>query len=226
MEAITVVAVDDHYLIKEAIEGLARKHDEIELVASGSFGEDVLPLVEKHRPDVLLLDLSMPQHYGSQARFPALPAITKLRREYPETRIIVLSALTVPTLVKGALKQGVHGYLLKSDELSLSLPTAIRAVNRGLLYFSETINQMLLNHKEQKNVGGITSRQIEVLNTICVYPNASQAEIAALLGIEEPTVKSHLGSIYAALGVNNATAAILRAQELGLIDTKQGLGTD
>lgn len=223
MNVITIVAVDDHPLIRQAIRSLVDEREDMSLVGEGSTGEDVLALVEQHKPDVLLLDLSMPQSTRQEGqRFQALPIISGLVKQSPETAIIILTQHYVPVLIKGALNRGVKGYLLKSDDLSLNLPSAIESVKKGGVYFSETIAQKLFGDDNDKNeiVKNLTQRQIEVLNAIYSDADAPYAEHARNLNITESTFKSHLTKAFIALGVTNATAAMIRCRELGIVNTE------
>lgn len=219
LNIIRVVAVDDTPLIRHAIHSLIAEQPAIDLVAEGSTGDDVLRLVEKHVPDVLLLDLSMPQNAEEPAegRFRALPTIDRLNELYPHIKIIVLTSHYLSTLVRKAREKGISGYLLKDDDLSLHLPAAIQAVHKGSVYFSETITDRMFNGENRAAGADLTRRQIAVINAIYRSPDASYASLATELEIKEPTFKSHLAKAFAALGVTNKTAAVLKCLELGLI---------
>jgi DNA-binding NarL/FixJ family response regulator len=142
-KTITVVTVDDHALIREAIRTRLERDSEITLVGEGTRGEQVLPLVEAHRPDVLLLDLWMPQ-YADEGRgdFPYLDTITALVRLYPHTKIIILSQDDRPEVVAEVIRIGIQGYLMKGDASSLHLAEAVKKVNAGEVVFSSTIVEM------------------------------------------------------------------------------------
>jgi DNA-binding NarL/FixJ family response regulator len=201
MKTITIVAIDDHPLIRQAIRSLVEERADMSLVGEGSAGEDVLALAEEHKPDVLLLDLSMPQHAEQEGqRFQALPTISKLVKRCPETAVIILTQQYVPVLIGGAISRGVKGYLLKSDDLSLNLPGAIETVSKGGVYFSETISQKLFGNGK---------------------PDAAYIEHAGNLNITESGFKSHLGKAFKALGVTNVTAAMIRCMELGILNTER-----
>ena len=222
MKMIKIVTVDDHPLIRQAVRSLVNEREDMNLAGEGSTGEEVIALVERHKPDVLLLDLSMPQSAGQEGqRFQALPTISRLIESHSETAIIILTQHYVPVLIKGAISRGVKGYLLKSDDLSLNLPSAIETVNKGGVYFSETISQKLFGNKKDKSeTVNLTERQIEILNAISSDPDAPYAELARNLNITESTFKSHLTKAFRALGVTNATAAMIRCRELGIVDTE------
>jgi DNA-binding NarL/FixJ family response regulator len=222
MNKISVVTVDDHPLIRRAIAGELEEQEDMALVAEGCSGDDVLALVQQHRPDVLLLDLNMPRsiHGDKNERFHAFPTIARLRDEYPETAVVVLTQHLKPLLLQGALAQGVSGYLLKGDDLSLNLSEAVRAASKGGMYLSETAHRFLDGSRTHppEYVIELRPRQMDVLNAIFSNPNASYSELAELLEITESTFKAHLSNVFSALGVNNATAAVLRCIELGIME--------
>lgn len=220
--AITVVVLDDHYLIREGIRRLLDDHFDVELVAEGSVGDELFPLVERYRPDIILLDLGMPQTaqgamHAQGPEFAAFPAIVQLRQDYPDTRIIIVSQYGTKTLVAGALEAGVKGYLLKSDALTQNLVEAIRMVHFGGVYFSDAIGQKLLEVEEHQPPPVLTDRQREIVRAVAANPNLSQAEHAQRLGISEHTLKQHLRQIYRGLGVSNLTAAVIKAIQLRIV---------
>lgn len=216
---ITVVAIDDHPLIRQAVRSMLALNDEIVLVAEGSAGEHLFPLVAEHRPDVLILDLGLPQTSNDSTydqNFQVLPAVARLHQEYPETAVIILSQHIITSLVHQANEVGVKGYLLKSDDLSLNLPDAIETVSMGGVFFSESISQVLFD-------GGtppdpiLTERQREIVLAIASAPDASYAEHAAALQIAEATLSNHLSRIFRKLGVKSLTACVVRCIELGIV---------
>lgn len=214
---IEVVIVDDHPLIREAVRSLLSDQEHIEVVAEGSVGDDVLSLMEKHVPDILLLDLSMPQskNGNNAAKFYAPPVIKQIQQRWPETGIIILTMENVPSLIHQSVEWGVAGYILKGDDLSLRLPTAIDMVNQGSVYFSESVSQIVLRKKNDTREVKLTPKQMEALTLMYRYPDGSYLQHAVTLEIKESTYRSHLSSAYKALGVTNGTAAILRCLELG-----------
>jgi DNA-binding NarL/FixJ family response regulator len=225
MGKTSVVAVDDHPLIRHAIARQLEDQEDLTLLAEGCSGDDVLALVEQYRPDVLLLDLDMPQSRSGdrERRFQAFPAIGKIRHVWPETAIILLTQHLKPLLIKGAIERGVLGYLLKDDDLSLNVPEAIRAVSKGGMYLSETARHHIFGSQAQELEPPVSlrPRQLDVLTAIFSDPNASYAELAAHLDITESTFKSHLTNAFLLLGVSNVTAAVIRCIELGIIQPGQ-----
>jgi two-component system, NarL family, response regulator DegU len=218
----SVVIVDDHPLIREAVRSLLSARSDIEIVGEGDVGEDVVPLMETHEPDILLLDLNMPQkkvaNNGSKFHAPAV--IKEIRRRWPDTGVIVLTMENVPALILQTINWGVAGYVLKGDDLSLQLITAIDMVSKGSVYFSESVSQTLVGKKEDTQNVTLTPRQMEIMTLVYRNPDGSNLDYAQALGIKEGTVRSHLSSAYVTLGVTNVKAAILRCLELGFFENR------
>jgi DNA-binding NarL/FixJ family response regulator len=216
---VTVVAIDDHPLIRQAIRSMLASNDEIALVAEGSAGEHLFPLVIEHRPDVLILDLGLPQTSNGSPYdqdFQVLPAVAHLHQECPETAIIILSQHIITSLVHQASEVGVKGYLLKSDDLSLNLPNAIETVSMGGVFFSESITQVLFDGGAPPDTI-LTERQREIVLAIASAPDASYAEHAVALQIAAATLSNHLSRIFRKLGVRNLAACMVRCIELGIV---------
>lgn len=214
---IRVVIIDDHPLIRQAVRGLLSDQGHIAVVGEGAVGDDVLLLMEEHVPDILLLDLNMPQSKDKDksAKFYAPPVIKQIQHRWAETGIIILTMENVPALVHQSIEWGVAGYILKGDDLSLQLLTAIEMVNHGSLYFSESVSQIVLRKNVDSREVSLTPKQMEALTLMYRYPDGSNQQHALTLGIKESTYRSHLSSAYKALGVTNGTAAVLRCLELG-----------
>lgn len=220
-QPVKVILIDDHYLIHESVTHQLSRHPEFQLAASGFAGEQIEPLIEAHRPNVILLDLGIPAKTGTSirqaGRFPVLPAIRRLRPKYPETHFIILSADVDAALIDAALDVEVKGYLLKDDELSTQLPDAIRAVSKGGVYFSKEVAHQILAHKPARPRTELTQQQLAVLHAIVSNANLTHAEHANHMGIAEDTFRNHLRAIYEKLGATNITFALIRAIQLGFI---------
>lgn len=214
---VKVVVVDDHPLIREAIRSLLAGREDIEVVGEGGVGDDALLLMEAHEPDILLLDLNMPQRKDGNngSKFYAPLVIKEIQERWPKTGIIILTMENVPTLIHQSVNWGVAGYILKGDDLSLQLTMAIDMVSKGSVYFSESVSQTLLRKNGNAQEITLTPRQMEILTLVYRYPDGSNQQYAQVLRIQEGTIRSHLSSAYSALGVTNATSAILRCLELG-----------
>lgn len=221
MPPITVVVIDDHPLIHDAVgHQLAKYPGEFQLVATGTAGEQIEPLVSQHQPDILLLDLGLPPKPGTTireaGRYPVLPAVRRLRQRHAGTQIVILSADTDASLVEGALSVDAKGYLLKDDELSTQLADALRAVSKGGVYFSTEVLHQIMARKPVVTAD-LTQRQIEILKAIALDANLPYSEHARNLGITEGTLHNHLRTAFEKLGAKNVTFAIVRAMQLGII---------
>lgn len=219
---VTIVILDDHALIRHAVRNLIGSHEHLMLVGEGATGAELFSLVAEHRPDIVVLDLNMP-HFElgtngqSGPRFQALPHLVRLRREYPQTVVIILSEHIMPSLIQESVLCGVKGYILKSDDLSLSLPETIERVSRGEIFFSKAVERELFGEGIGVDVPSLTPRQIEVVVTVAAMPGASRPQKAAALGISALTFRNHLTRIFELLGVNNVTSCLLRCLQLGII---------
>jgi two-component system response regulator DegU len=217
---INVVVVDDEPLLREAIRGRLATSEQITVVGEGSVGEDILSLVEQLKPDVLILDLNMPQYRQGEfsVRFQALPTISRLSKQYKDMAIIILTVVYQPGMIYGAIDCGVRGYILKSDDMALNIPAAVKQVDQGGFYFSESVEKELFNRGLQQNQPmNLSDRQLEALMLLATDINASYLRHAQTMGISESTFKKHLDEIYKTLGVNNSRAAVIKAMQWGII---------
>jgi two-component system response regulator DegU len=220
---IKVLLIDDHFLIHESVAHKMAGKPEFQLVATGTAGEEIEPLIEQHHPDVVLLDLGIPVKAGTNirqgGRYQVLPAVRRLLQKYPETQFIILSAEADKSLIEGAFEVGARGYLLKDDELSLNLLDGIRAVSKGGMYFSREVSEIIFSKKQSRAKSSVqlSDRQMEVLLTIVEHAELSYAEQAQRLGISEDTFRNHIRGIFDKLGARNIVFAIVRGIQLGLV---------
>lgn len=221
---ITVIMVDDHYLIREGVRSILAKSTDIELVAEGADGAALEQLVEEIAPDIALVDLDMPQNKSEQdgARFHAFSTIAQLKKKQPDTQFIIITQHVTKAMIEGAVSVGINGYLLKDDALSLHLIEAIQAVHLKGVYFSGEVSQALMNAQPAPKDKLLTNRQHEILNAIVANPNWSYAQHAAQLNISEYTFSNHLRQIFERLEVNNVTAAVLKSIQIGVLQPPVG----
>src|SRR6516162_5347728 len=202
---IRILAVDDHPVILQGIAGLIAVESDMKIVAEAANGREALQLFRKHRPDVTLMDLQMPEMSG-------LDATTAIRAEFPEARIIVLTTYAGDVQVSRALKAGARAYLLKGL-LRKELLETIRAVHAGQKRLSSEVAAEIAEHATDD---ALTPREVDVLRLVA-GGNANK-EIAAQLLLTEETVKSHIRNILAKLGANDRTHAVAIALKRGIID--------
>lgn len=201
---IRILSVDDHALLREGIAALVNAEPDMNLIAEASDGDDAIEKFRAHRPDITLMDLQMPKMNG-------VDAIARIRSEFPDARIIVLTTYTGDAQILRALKAGAGGYILKGH-VHRELLAIIRAVHAGQKRIPPEIAAELAEHAMDDD---LTERQIEILR-LMAGGNANK-QIAHQLGIGEQTVKSHVTAILSKLGANDRTHAVSIGLKRGII---------
>lgn len=200
---IRVLIVDDHAIVRAGLAQLLATTDDIELVGATADGQEAVSLAEELRPDVILMDLSMPGLDG-------VAATARILERLPEARILVLTSFSDQRRIVDAIQAGAEGYLLKNAEPDQILG-GIRAVAEGGLPLDPMVARALLTARRPAAAITLTEREREVLSL--VRAGLANKVIAQRLGISERTVKAHLGSIFQRLGVSDRTQAALWAAE-------------
>jgi DNA-binding NarL/FixJ family response regulator len=204
MTPITILAVDDHPLLREGITAVLGNHRDLSVVGEASNGYEAVERCRALGPDIVLMDLEMPDMSG-------IEAIAAIRAESPSTRIIVLTAHGTDAQILGALNAGAVGYLLK-DGLRKELVDTIRRVHAGQRGVSPAVAQKL---GESQLVDALTERELEILGRVAAG-NSNKA-VADHLSISEETVKSHMRNILSKLAANDRTHAVTIALKRRLI---------
>jgi two-component system, NarL family, response regulator len=202
---IRVLIVDDHALLRDGIATLIGNQSDMELVGEASNGREAIEAFRHHRPDVTLMDLQMPEMGG-------IDALSAIRGEFPEARIIVLTTYAGDVQVFRALKAGARAFLLKGL-LRKELLETIRAVHAGQKRLPSEIAAEIAEHATDS---ALTPREIDVLRLIA-GGNANK-EIAAQLSLTEETVKGHVKNILAKLDANDRTHAVTIGLKRGIIE--------
>jgi DNA-binding NarL/FixJ family response regulator len=202
---IRVLTVDDHPLLREGITDAIMAQADMTVVAEATDGEEAIACFRAHRPDITLMDLRMPKANG-------IEAITAIRSEWPNARIIVLTTYGGDIQALRAFKAGASGYLLKSM-LRTELLDTIRMVHAGHRRIPQEIAAEMAEHVADD---ALTSREIETLRGVA--KGNSNKTIGEQLGISEHTVKGHLKSILSKLGASDRTHAVMIAIKRGFLD--------
>lgn len=217
-EKIRVAILDDHQSIIDGYLYRLSKTPEIDVVATATYGEELEPLLAKHKADVLLLDVSVRTSPDNPNPFPILHMLPKLLQRYPDLCVLVISMFSEPGLLRLLVEAGASGYVLKDDQAAFrELGNIVLSVAQGGIYFSKKAHNIYLQAESLNGEDVLTPRQREVISLCAAYPDASTSDLAQMMTISNSTVRNLLSSVYLRLGVHSRTAAIEKARELGLI---------
>ncbi len=203
-QPIRILIVEDHAIVRQGLVALLQTVPEFSVVAEAADGTEAVALFRERRPDVTLMDLRLQKMNG-------VDAIVKIRSEFPEARIVVLTTFDGDEDIYRALAAGARGYLLKGmtgDELM----DAIRVVHAGKSRIPAPVAERLA---ERMSGPALTGRETDVLRLI--VGGNSNKEIAAVLAISEATVKTHINSLLSKLGVTDRTQAATTALQRGIV---------
>jgi len=204
---------DDHTLFREGVRSLLSRIADVQIVAETGDGRDALDLIDRHRPDVALLDITMPGLNG-------LEVATRTARTSPKTHVVILSMHANEAYVGQALRAGVAGYLLK-DAAATELESALRAVMRGETYLSPAISKHVVEgflgraRPDADPLAALTARQREILQLIA--EGKSTKEIAATLEVGVKTVETHRAHLMERLGIHDVAGLVRFAIRSGLV---------
>lgn len=200
-----VLLVDDHALVRGGLRAVLATTDDCDVVGEAATGEDAVSLVPTLRPDVVVMDLSMPGAGGVEATRQVLAAV-------PETRVLVLTTFSDDARVRAALAAGATGYLLK-DATPDDVVAAVRAAARDETPIDPRVARALLPGAGRDRGPDLPPRERDVL--VRIGRGLSNRQIATELGIAERTVKVHVGSLFRRIGVADRTSAALWARDHG-----------
>jgi DNA-binding NarL/FixJ family response regulator len=212
MSDIRVILADDHALVRQGFRRILEDESGIAVVGEAGSGGGALDLVRSERPDVVVLDMAMPDMSG-------LHAARMILRERPQTRVLILSMYSDEQYVRSALDAGVHGYILKSA-LETDLTRAVRAVAAGQQYLSPELSPIVIRALQGKTESDdpweqLTEREKQVLQLIA--HGKSNKEIAVLLNVSVNTVAVHRANLMSTLKVHKAAELVLYAVKKGLV---------
>lgn len=221
-----IIIVDDHQLFREGVKRILDFENSFEVVAEGDDGIDTVRLYEEYSPDVVLMDINMPQMNGVEAT-------EQLIEKYPEAKVIMLSIHDDESYVSHALKSGALGYMLKEMDAD-EIVSAIKIVAAGGSYLHPKVTRNLVAEyrrlSERENKGNfhqteirrpfhlLTKRECEVLQLLT--DGQSNRAIGESLFISEKTVKNHVSSILQKMNVNDRTQAVVTAIKNGWVEVR------
>lgn len=204
---IGILIVDDHPVVRAGVHGMLSSQPDFEVLGEAVDGRDAIEKAVRLKPQVVLMDLRMPELDG-------VTAIRAIRERVPGARVIVLTTYETDADILLAIEAGASGYLLK-DAPREELFRGIRAAARGARALAPAIAARLSGRENAADRGTLSGRELEVLQRVAA--GESNREIGAGLRISEATVKSHLIHIYQKLGVSDRTAAVTTALDRGII---------
>jgi two-component system response regulator DegU len=223
-----IAIIDDHQLFREGVKRILEFEQSFQVVAEGDDGSETLKIVEEHRPDVVIMDINMPQMNG-------IEATRELIEQYPDTKVIILSIHDDENYVTHALQTGASGYLLKEMDAD-ALIEAVRVVADGGSYLHPKVTHNLVNEYRKLAAGVarsgtylqtveirrplhlLTRRECEVLQMLA--DGKSNRGIGEALYISEKTVKNHVSNILQKMNVNDRTQAVVVAIKNGWVEVR------
>jgi DNA-binding NarL/FixJ family response regulator len=215
---LNLILADDHALVRAGIRTLLEKLEGIKIVGEAGDGRQTITLVEELKPDVVVMDISMPGLNG-------LDTTARIVRDHPQIKVLILSMHTAEDYVLQALRAGATGYLLK-DSATVELGVALAAVRRGETYLSPTISkEVLARHRQQQadpkteSVKALTPRMREIVQLIA--EGRSTKEIAFLLNLSVKTIETHRMHLMARLDLHDVAGVVRYALRTGLISAER-----
>jgi DNA-binding NarL/FixJ family response regulator len=203
---IRVLLAEDHPIVRAGLERLLGTTDDIEVVAGAEDGAQAVELAAEHKPDVVLMDISMPHLNG-------IEATKQIVEANEDVQVVVLTSFADRPQIVAALDAGAVGYLLKDAEPE-EVIRGVRAAAKRESPFAPKVARTLLDARAERPEAQLSDRELEVLR--CVAKGLPNKLIARSLGISEKTVKAHLTRIYQQIGVTDRTQAALWAKERGI----------
>jgi DNA-binding NarL/FixJ family response regulator len=201
-----VVIADDHRLVLDGIRRALERDGNFEIVGETQSGTQVLPLVGQTKPDLVLLDVRMPQMDG-------LACLDEIKRRHPDVKVVMLSASTGQDLVEAALRRGASAYIVKTVNPD-DLPATLRQALEGNVHTAIGLDD---SERAGAKAAGLTERELTILGALA--RGLSNDEIAKEFWVAPQTVKFHLTNIYRKLGVKNRTEATRLAYQHGLVES-------
>lgn len=212
-QPLRVIVVDDHSLVRAGIRALLTDIAGVDVVAEASDGRQALELIKNHRPDLVLMDISMSGMNG-------LETTTRVTKEFPEVRVLILSMHTHKEYVIQAIRSGARGYMIK-DSGRDDLQRALETIREGKIYLSPLFSKFEVEAAGADSSGklspfeSLTSRQREVLQLIAEGKNTK--EIGIVLGVSAKTIETHRAQLMNRLGIHDTAGLVRYAMRMGLV---------
>ena len=212
MDTIRILIVDDHTVVRDGLSAMLERQDDITVVGEAENGLEGVEKAALLKPDVVLMDLRMPELDG-------VGAMRRIRENHPEINFLVLTTFDTDEYIYDAIEAGAKGFLLK-DASREDLFKAVRAVSRGESLIEPGVAARVLTRfaqlsRQSAQSGLLSEREREVLDLMA--KGGANKEIATSLSLSESTIKTHVANIFQKLGVNDRTSAVTQALQRGII---------
>ena len=207
MGKLKILVADDHQLMLEAVRAALADVEDIEIVGETRRGTQVVPLVGQTNPDIVLLDVRMPEMDG-------LSCLDLIRKRYPDVRVVMLSGVEEPEVIQQAIRRGASAFVVKHID-PRDLASALRQAAEGTVY--QTLGLPEVTPESTAKDAGLSDKELAILQALA--KGLSNKQIARELWVAEQTVKFHLTNIYRKLGVGNRTEAARYAFRRGLVES-------
>jgi DNA-binding NarL/FixJ family response regulator len=216
MSSLRILLADDHLLVRAGIRSLVESIEGVSIVAEADNGREAVALAKTHKPDLVIMDITMKEMNG-------IEAMAQILQQSPAPRVLILSMHSTEEFVRRAMKAGASGYLVK-DSAPLELPMAIEAVMQGEIYLSPRVSRHVVTgliqgasgEGTQSSMGSLTARQREILQLIA--EGKSTKEIAFVLEVSVKTVETHRADLMDRLSIRDVAGLVVFAIRNGLID--------
>ena len=213
MDKIRLLIVDDHPVVRDGLAAMLRRRQDFSVVGEAKDGREAVQRASELRPDVILMDLRMPELDG-------VGAMREIQASDPEARFIVLTTYDSEEAIFDAINAGAKGYLLK-DASRDELFRAVRAVHQGESLIQPSVTRRILDRlahlsRQGPDIDVLSERELDVLKNMA--NGAGNKEIASALSVTENTVKTHVANIFQKLGVSNRTEAVTQALQRDIIE--------
>ncbi len=213
---IRILLADDHHMVRQGIRQLLESESDLQVIAEAGDGEEAQALIEKHKPDVAVLDIQMPKASGIE--------VTRwVRAHLQQVGVLILTAYDDDPYVMAVLQAGANGYVLKTASPE-ELVQAVRDVNEGKSALDPTVTRKLMSnlfrHSDAPAVEPVTDRELDVLRLAA--KGFTNKAIGIQLGISDRTVQGHLAHVFAKMQATSRTEAVMRAVSLGWVSQDAG----